>query len=391
MKVLYILHSTIMSGSMISFKNLIHGIVKKGIKPIIVYPRGEYNEVIKHFEEIGCHCYKSFVEVSVLPNNCILIETLIRSLKIFIFKILSFINIYVIVKRTNPDLIHTNTGVIHEGYFVSRMENIPHVWHIREYQTKDFNWRIFPTEKSFVKKLSKSNVVFITKDLQNYFRQLEDNANVIYNPIYCLSELKSVPIDKKEKYFLVANRISKEKGIEDIIVGLSEFLKVSGKYTLKIVGLGDPNYVNSLKDMCKTLDINDKVEFLGYVSDMHNLITNATSLLVGSYYEAFGRMTAEANLLGTYVIGRNTGGTKEILELTHGGNLFDDIKEIPMLIEKYINLSNYEKTTIQYKAKQVAIEFFTAENHCDKILDLYNKMTVNFNGRTKKRASKNHE
>ena len=44
----------------------------------------------------------------------------------------------------NPDIIHTNTGVIHEGLKVAKRLKIPHVWHLREYQDKDFNWEAFP-------------------------------------------------------------------------------------------------------------------------------------------------------------------------------------------------------------------------------------------------------
>ena len=51
MKVLYIIHATIMGGSTISFKNMIDGVVKRGIKPIIVYPRKQYNGLIADFEK----------------------------------------------------------------------------------------------------------------------------------------------------------------------------------------------------------------------------------------------------------------------------------------------------------------------------------------------------
>ena len=48
----------------------------------------------------------------------------------------------------------------------------------------------------------------------------------------------------------------------------------------------------------------------------------ASALIVASRSEGFGRMTAEAAFCGCLVIGRNTGGTREILE-SIGGLTFD--------------------------------------------------------------------
>ena len=281
----------------------------------------------------------------------------------------SFINLFRIVKNTNPDIIHTNTGVVHEGYFVAKFLRKPHVWHIREYQTKDFNWNFFPSKKSFEKKLSKSYSVFITKDLQKYFKQENNHSKVIYNPIYDSDEIKSISI-YDEKYFLIANRISKEKGIDDIIKGYALFCHNKNDYKLKIAGFGDEKYIYELKNLCAELNVSDYVDFIGFVSEMRELIYNAKVLFVGSYYEAFGRMSAEANLLGTFVIGRNTGGTKEILELTHGGYLFDKYEEIPLLLNNYLNTD----ADMMGEAKQIALTNFSKKNHCDKIMKVYNEI-----------------
>ena len=51
MEVLYIIHAIVMGGSTISFKNMIDGVVKRGIKPTIVYSRNQYNELIVDFEK----------------------------------------------------------------------------------------------------------------------------------------------------------------------------------------------------------------------------------------------------------------------------------------------------------------------------------------------------
>jgi len=375
MKVLYIIHATIMGGATISFKGMVDGVIKRGVTPIIVYPRWQNNKLIEEFEKHGVKCIPSFICISALENRKTYINILSLG-KLLLLKLLSFINLLIIVNKTKPDIVHTNTGVVHEGFRVARIFKIPHVWHIREYQTLDFNLKIFPCFGSFLKKLSKSYPIFITHELKKYFKQYDDNSTVIYNPIYDSGEVQHKTTEK-QKYFIVANRIAKEKGVHDIINGYAHYAKRNGNYSLKIAGFGDDTYISNLKTLCKRLNVEKRVEFLGYISDMRNLIQEAEVLLVGSYFEGFGRMTAEANLLGTYVIGRNTAGTKEVIELTHGGSLFNNIKDIPKLLYNYTSKQSDEKNTILSNAQKIALEYFTKQKHCDELIDLYNRIVSN--------------
>lgn len=358
-----------MDGSTISFKNLIEGIVKTDIQPIIVYPTQQYGELITSFETMGIQCFTCPICRSKKSNN-INSKNKISFIELIKQKIKSFIKLYKIVKETKPDIIHTNTGVVHEGFLVAKMCNIPHVWHIREYQTLDFNWSIWPNKQLFIKELAQSYTVFITKGLQKYFAHNDTLSTVIYDPIYDSEEIRSGSIEK-QKYFLIANRISNEKGIEDIIAGFAHFSKYDNTYSLKIAGFGDEAYINEIKTLCYNLNLSNRIEFLGYVTDVQNLIRYAEVLFVGSHFEGFGRMTAEANMLGTFVIGRNTGGTKEIIELTHGGSLFDNINEIPLLLNNYINKKNDVKWKILNTAQQIALNLFSKTKHCEQIVDLY--------------------
>ena len=358
-----------MDGSTISFKNLIEGIVNTDIQPIIVYPTQQYGELIISFETIGILCFPCPICRSKRSNNKNS-KNKNSFIELIKQKIKSVINLYKIVKGTKPDIIHTNTGVVHEGFLVAKMCNIPHVWHIREYQTLDFNWSIWPNKQLFIKELAQSYTVFITKGLQKYFAHNDSWSTVIFDPIYDSEEISSGSIEK-QKYFLIANRISNEKGIEDIITGFAHFANQNKTYSLKIAGFGDEAYINEIKTLCYNLNLSNRIEFLGYVADVHTLIRNAEVLFVGSYFEGFGRMTAEANMLGTFVIGRNTGGTKEIIELTHGGNLFNNINEIPFLLNNYINQTNEAKWKILNNAQQIALKLFSKKKHCEQIVDLY--------------------
>lgn len=369
MRILYILHTTLNDGSTLSLKSLMEGVVRLGVSPVVLYPKRQRNENVAYLERLGCECHSYFKAKSAVPNNANCIEVALHLCRMVVMKVVSFISLYCIVKKSKPDIIHTNSGVVHEGYLIARTLKIPHVWHIREYQEMDCGWKIMPSKRIFEKELSKSYGIFITKDLQAFFHQDNLTSKVIYNPIYNQEDTHEVR-KSGEKFFLIANRVSKEKGIEDIIRGYALFRAYNKEYQLKIAGQGSETYIEDLKKLCRELEVEDEVHFLGFISDIRELMYNAKILFVGSFYEGFGRMTAEANSLGTFVIGRNTGGTKEIVGLTQGGVLFDHYEEIPALLDQYLESGD----GVMEEAKNVAMKYFSKDNHCKNVVQVYKEI-----------------
>ena len=376
MKVMYILHSCIAGGATISFLNLVKGIREKNIEVVIVHPRPNVKDesLIKTLTNIGCKCVTARIATSINPKRkgvLNFIKFILRFLLIFIRKNISFNDLKKIVKSEKPDIIHTNTGVVHEGYLVAKKYNIPHVWHLREYQEKDFNWIILPSKLYFEKMLRDSYSICITKDIQKFFDLNKYYKSfVIYNPIMSLKDTEKELL--YSNCFIVANRLSPEKGIEDILDAYSIFCNHNQGYKLMLLGFGDEKYIGKLKSICKDKSIESNVEFLGYKENVLDYIKRAKALIVGSFYEGFGRMTAEANMLGVPVIGRNTGGTKEILELTKGGFLFDTVEQMADYMREIAAKKDSELSKIMKKPHMVAEEHFSNEQHIQKVKDLYN-------------------
>lgn len=378
MKVMYIIHTWKLDGSSISLLNLIEGIRLSNIDVVVVHPKPNKNDapLINKLTSMGCKCIATKMTLSINhleKNGWGYIKFIIKHLLIAYRKIVPFKELSLIVNKEKPDIIHTNTGVVHEGFWVSKKYNIPHVWHLREYQTKDFSHFIFPSKYIFSKMLKKSYSICISKDIQKYF-ELDNTKEslVIYNP--ALSNSLSEEQYDKQNYFLVANRLSPEKGIKDILEAFATFLKEKNYYKLLLLGMGAEVYIKDLKKICNKLNIRPFVEFLGYREDVYDFMRKAKALIVGSFYEGFGRMTAEANMLGIPVIGRNTGGTKEILELTKGGFLFDTVEEMAKYMEEISSKTDYEICEFMAKPRQIAIDSFSTEQHVKKVLNLYNSI-----------------
>lgn len=278
-----------------------------------------------------------------------------------------------VAKQERPNIIHTNTGVVHDGFRVAKKMGIPHVWHLREYQDIDFKMQPLPSMEQFRQTLRQSHTVCITKDIQRHFGLTDCiNSTVIYNPAMSETDVQDALHD--QDYFLVANRISREKGIDIIISTFAKICDVNKTYSLKIAGFGNPEYVAKLKTMCTELGIARRVEFLGYTNDVRALMLHAKALVVASYNEGFGRMTAEANMMGLPVIGRNTAGTLEILSQTSGGILFATKDELIHAMQELAAMPPTKVQGMMLYPQSKAMELFSNEQHISEMTILYNKI-----------------
>lgn len=377
MRVLYLLSSNVMGGASISFLNLILSFDKRDITPVVVFPNkvtdSEFENVLK-LNGIEFH-HSNLVE-SVMQKPCMnnIVRWVAKYLYLSIKKRKSRKELSSIINRVNPDIIHTNVGTIHEGFHLAKKRKIPHVWHLREYQTLDFQWYIYPSFNKFCSYLRQSFVITITDDIKRHFRlEKQGNAFTIYNGIFRANEISN--ITQKENYFLMASRISREKGHADVITAFSHFSK-RNDYKLKIIGFGDEKYIAELEALAKYNRCEDRIEFLGYKNDVKPLMTKAKALIVASYNEGFGRMTAESAFCGTIVIGKNTGGTKEILDRT-GGLLFDTVQELEDQMEHISKMEEGEYNNIARKAQIIASRSYSVENNVFSIKNLYKQMLTN--------------
>jgi len=376
MKVLYIVNTTGMGGGNISFINLIQGMSSRGVEVYIVHPDKNIDsdflartkEYVKEYYYVPLHPQVMNHGSSFLGRCKRVIKRLLRYdavlLKFEIRKVKR------VVKKIQPNLIHTNVGVIHSGYYSAKKLGIPHVWHVREYQDKDFNWIILPSKEKFISYLNNTYVITITRDLLKYFR-LENSpkATCIYNGCFSKAE---VALDMpKEKYFLCCSRVSPEKGHDEVIKAFSEFRKEYPDYKLIIAGFGPSNYIDKLKGLAESLGCSEGVSFVGYYDDVRPLMDKASALIVASRFEGFGRMTAEAAFRGCLVIGRNTGGTREILEQIEGYPFEKGVGEI---IEKMRNIAELSNEDYQMKARQsqeIACRLFSNEQYVDAVYNVY--------------------
>ena len=373
MRVLYILHTTDIHGATISFLTLLKGMISKGIETFVILPK-ENSKFRNNLENLGSKVYvvHSFANTwqNIYGWHAIVKYPYLMT-KQYLIRRRQVKEIKKIIKDEHIDLVHTNVGIIYAGHYAAHYMGIPHVWHIREYGDLDFNMHMLPTKSLFRRKLKKDWVITITKDLLRY-NELDNSekAVAIYNGVRSRAD---VQLEKKrENYFLCASRVAENKGHTLVIDTFIRFCKIIPDYKLVILGSGDSNYIDMLKQKVHYSGCEGKVEFVGHVDNVTDYMKKSRALIVASLAEGFGRMTAEAAFAGCPVIGRNTGGTKEILEAT-GGLLFNNEEELLNSMVKIANMPNEEYFSMILKAQNIAKELYSEESYVEKVYDVYKK------------------
>lgn len=382
MKVLYIAHSSGLQGAGYALINILKGVIRHGIEPVLLLPQqGPISDVAK---KLGIKCYYHKCYNSTYPAFNNIKDYILFPIRLLFTCLTNYLaqrNLERITRIEKPDLIHSNTGVIRFGAKVAKKHKIPHIWHIREYQTLDFNWIPIGGIKYQKKLYSEKNnhCISITKDVFNYFQLDNSKDVVIYDGVF--SEDIKRPIISKGNYFLFVGCLKVGKGILDVI---DAFDKVANELPSDIeLWLAGNDEVN-IKNVIQKTACPQKIKYLGFRKDVYELMANAKALIVPSMNEGFGFITAEAMLNHCLVIGRNTGGTKE--QFDNGvrqtgkeiGLRFSTNQELSNIINVVANSDN-DYIDLIARAHKVVLSLYRTDINIENLIDYYSqvqKMTI---------------
>lgn len=375
MKILYLISGTNMGGATLSFLSLLDSVIKEGITPYVVIP-DDNKDFVALLEERKVKYF-----VVRLPFFCY--PTVKKwNVPLFLGKMLGRIFLEwkaekcvdKIVKEIKPDIIHTNVGPISVGHFVAKKNKLPHVWHIREYGDLDFNMHAFPSKKFFHKCLREDAVIAVSKGLLKY-NEIENRelSFVVPNGVCkATSERNDV---EKENIFLCASRVSPEKNIDEVIETFAKFCADRKDYQFLVLGSGEEKYVKSLQKLCAQLNVEEQVRFLGFSSKVLDFMKRAKALIVASKAEGFGRMTAEAGFAGCLVIGKNCGGTKEILQ-NMGGFPYESNSELLAAMRKVADMPDEEYRSFAANCQDKANQSYSLEAYTNRVISIYKKVVA---------------
>lgn len=199
----------------------------------------------------------------------------------------------------------------------------------------------------------KINYIFLTEFNKRKFSKLlnTNNSNIFIKPNFVKDNFNSIITKERKKVFVFAGRLEENKGLKHL---LETWRNIDSNYFLHIYGSGSlEQYVLE----CEKLQKN--VKFFGFSSheDIFKDLQNATALIFPSLlYEGYPMIITESFSIKCPVISTNIGNSKDIIEESNGGVIFDfnienSLKRaVDMCIDNYEELSlnayNYYKEVL---------------------------------------------
>lgn len=277
-----------------------------------------------------------------------------------------------IITENDIDTIYTNTFCMYVGCLAKKMWNVRHIWHIREYGAEDHGFGIIFGNHVFLKFLNEytDQIVFISKSLANkYLPKIEGKSkvHVIYDDV---SNRYIVERSSHEGNIniLVAGLIQAGKGQLEIVKAFELASKKVSTLKLFIAGETGSEYYKDVKRYVDEHKLTEKVEFLGFVTNMNQLRSHMDIGVVASRSEAFGRVTIEGMLAHMAMIGADAAGTSELITDSETGLLYEP-GNIEELSEKIILLclDSNKRRQIQENGFKYAKDAYTNHNCAKQI------------------------
>lgn len=377
MKVMFVSHLSNLYGATMSLLYLVEDLRNRyNVTTVVLVPsKGKLTDELdkRNIEYIECKYYWWMANI----KNKNIFTDIAKDILNRIFNYKAIIRI----KEERIDLVHSNTSVCDVGYDIARNKNIPHVWHIREHGREDSSIDYINSKKYVKRKYINTNrIICVSNSVKDKYKNIVSNNNnivTLYNGVAFDKEYeKKFNLYNKTLNLCIVGSIGDNKNQLEAIKAIKLLIdKQQCNLLLNIIGDGNQEYQQKLDNYINENQLNKYVKFWGYRNDISKLLEQMDIGIMCSKNEAFGRVTVEYMSKCIPVIGANTGGTKEILEDTNTGLLYEvgNSNDLASKILYFIE-NPYEIKRIGINAHDSAVNNFHIQTNTDKIYIIYNEI-----------------
>jgi len=204
-------------------------------------------------------------------------------------------------------------------------------------------------------------VICISKALKNFTKRNEFIPNsklvYVYNGLNLdffynedKSEFRKKFVNNNKNVFLIGilGRLIKRKGHSYLIKAVHKLIS-EGIDNIKVLVIGEGQYLDYLIKLSNKLNLENYVKFLGFQRNVRDFYNIFDLLCVPSDFEGFGYVIIEAMACETLVLSSNIPGPNEIISHGVDGLLFknadiDDLAEkIKMVMKKSFDIEKIKK------------------------------------------------
>lgn len=298
-------------------------------------------------------------------------EVYILNKKFAIKNITNIWTVYKLIKKINPDIVHTAAAEANfHGIVAAKLAGVKTI--IGEEIGIPNHSSIAQKIFRLVYKLA-DKVVCVSLSVKNHLVAIneipESKGEVIYNPVSVPKQFPKNPSDKFEIVYV--GRLEVVKNVASLI---KAFANSNTNAHLTIVGDGRER--NSLEDLSSTLNLKSKITFKGFSSEPSKYLSNADLFVLPSFSEGFGIAAAEAMFLKIPVLCSNVGGIPEFVNDGENGWLFSpqNIEELTSKLNEIMSMDSSSLSQIGLNGYEEVCDKFTVEKYIDNLEGFYNRL-----------------
>jgi glycosyltransferase involved in cell wall biosynthesis len=294
--------------------------------------------------------------------------------------VLNFFKLSKFIRKNKIDIVHGNDLRINLTWSLpTRLSSTVYIWHQRSLMSPSVLWKTsvllanhFITISEYVHQSLPSNIP-------------ESKKTLILNPFNIkntydrsvsrkwLNELYDIP----ENSILLGyiGRLVDWKNVDFLIKCFAEYNKKRDiQFHLIIVGMGNSEYVDNLKQLIFKLGVENIITFTGFNVESNRIISSFDLMIAPSNEEPFGRTLVEAMIQKTPVLAARGGGHSEIIENEVTGVLYEhnNIDNFITQCDKYINNSKFMHRIINNASYSVNLKY-SSRKHAESIIKIYHQ------------------
>lgn len=206
--------------------------------------------------------------------------------------------------------------------------------------------------------LSKIKVIYNPLDLK--FLKQKNIENINNDGTYVIAVIGAITDVKNQMEVLKALSLMNDPSVKLRFIG-------EPRSTEK-----DKDYYEEIRKFTKDKNLQDRVEFTGFISDVRDQLNDVKLVCVPSDREPLGRVIFETQLYEIPVLASNSGGNSELIENEITGYLYE-LGNIEQLSER-LKLVKENNDNIKLKAKEFIIDRFSPKETYLAELNLYSEI-----------------
>ena len=254
--------------------------------------------------------------------------------------------------------------------YISKKENIPYVIHAHSEGIM-----INPEYKDYVTSIIKdaSDYMAVNESIKKIIESKRKNCHLVPNFIDC-NKFKIGKKDSKDFTLISVSNFYKVKAIDVLLKAMDIVVNKKGNKNVKLKIVGTGEYKDFYEGIARSLNLNDNVEFVGYVENdkLPELYSKSHALCVSSTFETFCIPIVEAFASGIPVITTDCVGPLEIVNKDNA--IVTPINDIDKYAESILNMiKNYKKYDSK-KIKEYAFNKYDKSVVCKNIVNICIKL-----------------